>query len=157
MLHQLLNPGKALRTLRKTPAMLKHALQGMGQHEATTRRDGSDGWNILFIVCRHLYDIEGLYVERIQLLLSQAGATFTNISNDDLNAQNRYEAQQIDHALAGYLAQRQTCIRLLEGLTDQQWHIAGIHPQQGPASILDVAINIGLHDIDHIEQILRCA
>lgn len=155
-MHQLINPSKALRTLRKTPAMLQHALVGLTQHEATSRRDGSDGWNILFIVC-HLYDIEGLYIERIQLLLNQPGAIFTNISNDDLIARNHYEAQQIDHALAGYLAQRQTCIRLLEGLTDQQWQIAGIHPQQGPASILDVAINIGLHDIDHIEQILRCA
>jgi len=31
-----------------------------------------------------------------------------------------------------------------------------MHPSQGPATLLDVAVNAGLHDVDHLEQIIRC-
>lgn len=36
------------------------------------------------------------------------------------------------------------------------WLRAGTHPAQGPATLLDVAINAGLHDVDHLEQLARC-
>jgi len=31
-----------------------------------------------------------------------------------------------------------------------------VHPEQGPGTLLDVAVNAGLHDLDHLEQLARC-
>jgi hypothetical protein len=58
--------------------------------------------------------------------------------------------------VANLRARREGLITLLDSLTSEQWRRPGLHPQQGPATVLDVAINIGLHDIDHLEQLVRC-
>jgi hypothetical protein len=42
MIHQLVNPAKALRTLRKTPVLLDRLLRGLTQAQAATLRDGGD-------------------------------------------------------------------------------------------------------------------
>lgn len=60
------------------------------------------------------------------------------------------------HVLAEIAAQRQALIERLEQLPKDQWLHQGTHPQQGTATIIDVAINAVFHDIDHIEQLGRC-
>jgi uncharacterized damage-inducible protein DinB len=152
---QLVNDAKALRTLRKNPTILKAVLAGVTPEQARTLRDGSDGWSIHYIVC-HLRDVEELFTQRVRDLLAQPNPTFAITSNEDLIRQNNYDGQDYETALNDYLERRQTFISLLEALADEQWLLAGTHPQQGPATLLDVAVNTGLHDIDHIEQIVRC-
>lgn len=155
MIKKLINPTKALRTIRKTPAILTTILRGVTQEQAITLRDGEDGWNVLFIVC-HLRDLEGVYLHRAQDLLADEPVFRTAPPNDELAVINNYVLQDAGQALAEYVARRRETIAVFESLTDEQWALTGVHPEQGPATMLDVAINIGLHDIDHIEQIMRC-
>ena len=152
---QLVNDAKALRTLRKNPTILKAVLAGITPQQARILRDGADGWSIHYIVC-HLRDLEEMYTQRIHDLLAQPNPVFAVNNNEDLIIQNNYEGQDFNRALNDYLERRQAFIALLEELTDEQWLLSGTHPLQGPATLLDVAINTGLHDIDHIEQIIRC-
>jgi hypothetical protein len=159
-MHRLVNPGKALRTLRKTPAILAAVLEGLTQEQAVLLRDPSAGadeerWNILYIIC-HLRDIEALYAMRVRDLLDRPDPTFTLVTNEELIARGNYDAQEWREVLDDYLARRRALIELLESLRDAQWLLTGTHPTQGPATLLDVAVNIGLHDVDHIEQIIRC-
>jgi hypothetical protein len=78
------------------------------------------------------------------------------VSNDELIQGNNYAAADL-HQVMGEIARlRGELIALLEPLTDEQWLLAGVHPSQGPATLLDVAINTGLHDVDHLEQIVHC-
>jgi uncharacterized damage-inducible protein DinB len=155
-MYRLLNPAKALRTLRKNQLILQTILANTSQHEAQMRRDGADGWTILEIVC-HMRDIEAIYIKRIEDLLAKPKPIFAVVSNEVLMQRGNYQAQDLHTELAAYLANREQLITLIEPLTDDQWLLAGEHPSQGPATLLDVAINAGLHDIDHIEQIIRCA
>lgn len=154
-MHRLLNPSKALRTLRKTPILLESLLQGITQEQALTLRDGDDGWNIVFIVC-HLRDFEPVGAQRVRDLLAHPDPTFATASVDDFIRDNSYATADLHQALAAYLQLRRETIALLEPLTDEQWLLTGIHPAQGPATLLDVAVNAGLHDVDHLEQIARC-
>lgn len=153
---RLINPAKALRTLRKTPVILAHLLSGLTQAQAEARRDGAEGWNLLYIVC-HLRDMEAQYMGRIQDLLAAPNPIFRTVSNPELIERNQYAAQHFHAALAEYQSRRAQTLALLETLTDEQWLLSGTHPEQGPATLLDVAVNCGLHDIDHMEQIVRCA
>jgi hypothetical protein len=156
MIKRLVNPAKALRTMRKTPTILERVLQDVSQEQAATLRDGPDGWSILYIVC-HLRDLEDGFMARVHTLLNeQPDAVLKGIDIHALAEHNNYAAADLREALATFATRRAQFIAMLETLNDEQWLLAGIHPEQGPATVLDVAINTGLHDIDHIEQIVRC-
>jgi hypothetical protein len=152
-MNRLINPSKALRTLRKTPTLLAALLQDVTQAQAVTLFDGD--WNVVFMAC-HMRDIEAIAAQRVRDLLAGPNPTFAVVSNDELIQGNNYAAADLHQALMEYTQRRRALIALLEPLTDEQWLLAGIHPTQGPATLLDVAINAGLHDVDHLEQIARC-
>lgn len=154
-MRQLVNPAKALRTLRKGPAIYTALLAGVTQEQATSLRDGDDGWSVLYIMC-HLRDVEAIFTQRARDLLERPEPIFQVTPNEELIARGDYGAQSLRAVLAEYTARRAAFIALLEPLTDDQWLRSGSHPDQGPATLLDVAINSGLHDVDHQEQIIRC-
>ena len=151
----ILNPFKALRTLRKTPLLLQHALQGVGQQSAIARTDGPDGWSILFIVC-HLRDYEAAFSKRVADMLAFDCPALAPWDQLALAEAHRYGEQQFDAVLANLQRMRRATLVVLEDLNEAQWRRAGVNPEQGEGTVLDVAISAGLHDIDHIEQILRC-
>lgn len=152
----ILNPFKAMRTLRKTPLLLQHALQGVDQQSAIARTDGSDGWSILCIVC-HLRDYEVAFSKRVDDMLAFDCPTLAPWNQLALAEAHRYGEQQFDAVLVDLQRMRRASLTILDSLDEVQWRRAGINPEQGKGTVLDVAINAGLHDIDHIEQILRCA
>jgi len=154
-MNRILSPAKALRTLRKNPLILRAVLAGISQERAEALRDGPDGWNIVYVVC-HLRDYERIVTERIQLILSQDRPLLADMNNAELIAQNRYAEQSLEATLADLARRRGALLGLLEGLTDEQWLRPGVHPAQGAGTVLDIAVNAALHDIDHIEQIVRC-
>lgn len=154
-MHRLVNPAKALRTMRKTPPLLVSLLEGVTQAQARSLRDGPDGWSVLWIVC-HLRDIEAIFTQRARDLLAAPNPVFQVTENEELIRRGDYDRQDLRAALEAYLAGRRAFIALLEPLSEEQWLLAGTHPSQGPATLLDVAINTGLHDVDHLEQIARC-
>lgn len=155
MLRRILSPMKALRTLRKTALLLDKALDGVTQDEAAGLSDGPDGWSVLFIVC-HLRDYEIAWRERVEQILVHEHPTFTTFDHHEVIETHAYAAQELHAVLADLSERRQSLIARLEGLSDEQWLRTGLHPEQGPGSLLDVAINAGLHDLDHLEQISRC-
>jgi hypothetical protein len=152
-MNHLINPTKALRTLRKTPALLAALLQDVTQAQAEALHDGD--WNVIFVVC-HMRDFEAVAAQRVRDLLAGPNPTFAVVSNDELIQGNNFAAANLSQALAVYTQRRREFIALLEPLTDEQWLLAGVHPLQGPATLLDVAVNAGLHDVDHLEQLVRC-
>ncbi len=153
-LKRLINPEKALRTLRKTPVLLVALLRGVTPEDAAHRRDGAGGWSVVHILC-HMRDEEDIFTQRVRELLAKPRPSFGYALNEDLAAQNRYYAADYRVTLEAFLTRRQAFIALLETVGDDQWLLEGVHPLQGPATLLDVALNAGLHDVDHIEQIAR--
>jgi hypothetical protein len=58
-------------------------------------------------------------------------------------------------ALNTYIEQRRRQIAIFEGLSAEQWARRGVHPQAGEHTVLEHAVNIAQHDVNHIEQIVR--
>jgi hypothetical protein len=154
-MNRLVNPMKALRTLRKGPPIFAALLADVTQEQAETLRDGPDGWTIVEIM-GHMRDVETLFTERVHTLLEHPGGPFAVRSNEEIAGPNGYAGLNLQEALAEFTSRRTAFISLLENLTDEQWLLEGVHPVQGPATLLDVVINTGLHDVDHQEQIVRC-
>lgn len=151
----ILNSFKALRTLRKTPLLLQHALRDMNQQAAIARTDGPDGWSVLFIVC-HLRDYEVAFRQRVDDMIAFDCPTLAPWNQLALAETHHYCEQKFDVVLAELQQMRRASLAVLEYLDEAQWQRAGVNPEQGEGTVLDVAINAGLHDIDHIDQILRC-
>jgi hypothetical protein len=152
---RILNPDKALRTLRKTPALLDFVLAGLDEAAVRELRDGPDGWSILFIVC-HLRDYERVVAARVEVMLTGDDPALPSMDNEVLVREGDYAAQSLAAVREELRAGRAALIGRLSGLDAARWQRPGHHPQQGAATVLDVAINAGLHDVDHLEQIARC-
>ena len=152
---RILNPDKALRTLRKTPVLLDLVLAGLDESAARALRDGPDGWSILSIVC-HLRDYERIVAARVAAILTADDPELLAADNDALMRDGDYAAQSLAAVRADLRASREELIARLAGLSTTDWQRPGHHPQQGAATLLDVAINAGLHDVDHLEQLARC-
>lgn len=148
----ILDKGKALRSLPKTPALLRFILQDITQEQATNSWDGD--WNVVFVVC-HLRDLEGAYLERIHMMLQGENPTFPANDPRAMAIERGYAGADLHTALAEFETLRREFIALLRSLTDEQWERPGQHPYFGETTILTQAINNALHDLDHIEQISR--
>ncbi|HEY1016297.1 MAG TPA: DinB family protein [Herpetosiphonaceae bacterium] len=155
MINRILSPAKALRTLRKTALLLDGLLAPVSQAQAAALRDGADGWSVLSIAC-HLRDYERIIAGRLDDILARERPALADMDNDALAAVNRYADQELGTVLAELRAGRQALLDRLAGLADEQWGREGVHPSQGPGTVLDIAINAGLHDVDHLEQLARC-
>jgi hypothetical protein len=155
MIHRIVSPPKALRTLRKTAALLDRTLADVSQEDAVRLTDGPDGWSVLFIAC-HLRDYEIAWSERVGLMLAEEHPIFATFDHHAVIETNAYAAQTLSAVLRDLAALRAALIARLEALPDEAWLRTGLHPEQGPGSVLDVAVNAGLHDLDHLEQLARC-
>jgi hypothetical protein len=148
----LLERGKALRSLPKTPALLRYILQDVSQEKAVNSWDGD--WNVVYIVC-HLRDLEVAYTQRIHMMLEQDNPSFPSNDNQELATKNRYAEADLRQSLAEFEDLRRGFIALITSLSDEQWARRGQHPYFGETTILSQAINNAIHDLDHIEQIAR--
>jgi uncharacterized damage-inducible protein DinB len=150
----ILNPNKALRSLRKTPLILDAILRDVTQEQAQQYTDGPDGWSVLYVMC-HIADYEFIYYERMRLMLDTDDPLFPDVSNDELIRAHNYGAQNLREEYRRYAKQRQVLITLLEGLNNDQWARRGTYPTVGEATVLTLAVNVALHDLNHIEQIVH--
>ncbi|MDX1994543.1 MAG: DinB family protein [bacterium] len=150
----ILDPEKALRTLRKNPVILQGLLRDVSQEQAVAATDGPDGWRVLFVVC-HLRDFETIFLERARRFLEEDTPHLARVDHEALMTQNDYAGQNLGEAFDEFVQRRRTFINVLEGLTESEWARRGVHPSFGEGSLLDFAINTGLHDLNHIEQIVR--
>lgn len=152
MEQRVINPSKALRTLRKTSTILKTMLAGYAGEQA--RQISPPGtWSVRDIV-RHLAEYEPILHERIALMLAEDMPALPSIDNQHITdtPDNDPDIQAIVSSLQ---ARRQDLLTFLDSVTADQWQRQGRHPQQGLATVLDVVLNGALHDIDHIGQIME--
>lgn len=151
----ILNPQKALRGLPQSPTILKALLTSVSQQQAIQATDGEEGWSILYIVC-HLRDYEDIFGERIRWLLDQNDPTFPlPMNNDELIELHQYGVQDLHLTFATYVDKRRTLIDRLKTLTPEQWDRSGTFPTGDRVTVVEMAVNIILHDHNHIDQIVR--
>ncbi len=148
----MFTPEKALRSMRKTPVILKAILQGVSAEQAQSIRDGEGGWSVVEVV-GHLYDFEDIFCGRAGRMLTEAKPILTPYDQDELVKRRGYASQDLATVLDKYLEMRQRFINLLADLTSEQWARKGVHPHSGEITVMELAINTTLHDVNHTEQI----
>ena len=151
------NRARVLQFMQQTHDTLLHVFANVSQEAATTlrdARDGDQGWSALEVLC-HLRDFDNLFRQRGEIIRDQEYPALPRLDHEQLARERNYNGQQLAHVLAEFTDSRQQTLRFFQDLPDAQWARAGVHPERGHFTMLDAALQIGLHDTTHIEQITR--
>lgn len=140
--------------MEKTLQILENVLKNVTQEEAMTLRDGENGWTILEIVS-HLRDFDGFFRGRAEMMIMQDYPELPSYDHEALAIAMKYNEQDLREVLIQLSESRERFIEFFNGLTDEQWEKAGIHPERGHFTMTDAVMQVGTHDANHIEQITR--
>jgi hypothetical protein len=150
----LYTPWRMMRSLRKNPVILHGLIRNIWQDQARHYKDGPDGWSVVEIVC-HLRDLEEIYYRRALRMRDENTPVFETFDQEEMARQGNYINQTLTRVFEEFLEKRRRTLRFLDSLAPEQWQRTGIHPEAGKITILEQAFQIGSHDTDHIEQIIR--
>ncbi len=150
----ILTPERSLMYLRKTPVILKALLGDVSQERAQQATDGPDGWSVVEVMC-HVRDYEEIFYQRARMMLESDNPKLPAYDQVEMARARNYASQNLRAAFDDYLETRQRFVTLLESLSAEQWQRRGLHPQWGDITIVELATNTALHDLNHAEQMVR--
>lgn len=150
----IFNPDKVLRDLPKTPIILNVVLRGVDQARAKSATDGADGWSVLEVVC-HIHDFEQIFFDRAREIVESDRPQFGILDYAAWVVEHHYAEQNLADVFASYVSRRRAFLAYLRTLTPDQWARTGVHYSWGEMSVVDLATNTTLHDVNHIEQIIK--
>lgn len=151
----MMTPERFIRSLRRTPVLLDTVLCGVTQERAAVATDGPDGWSVIHIVC-HLRDFEEIFFERARRIAAEDRPELALVDHLQLAEERDYAGQDLNAAYEQYLETREAFVAWLEDRADDEWARVGLHPERGEYTLLEQAMQVPLHDLDHLEQIARC-
>ncbi len=134
--------------------ILNTLVSDISQKDATTYRDSGDGWTVLEVLC-HLRDYDEIFYQRANQILNEDNPTFVPRDHEALVIENAYNSQNLQSVLAELNTTRARFIAFFESLTPEQWDRNGFHPEYGEFPMTRSAMQVGTHDVNHIEQITR--
>lgn len=141
-----------LSQLRKMIAILAYLVRQTSQQEATTYRDGGDGWTAAEVL-GHLLDYEAIFLERARLMVENEGATLPNPDPDELVRTAGYNHQDIHSLYERWRAGREQLLAYLDERNENDWSRTGQHPKRGPFTLEQQLLLCVWHDTNHLEQI----
>jgi DinB family protein len=150
----IMTPERFLRSMRKTPVILNAILRGVTQERAQQAVDGPGGWSVVEVMC-HMRDYEEIVYKRAQLMLEADQPGLPGLDNEETAKRRDYAHQNLGLEYGAYLDARRRLVGFLSGLSDEQWRRQGVHPEFGTMTMLELALNVSQHDVNHIEQIVR--
>jgi hypothetical protein len=151
------NRRRHLTFMQQTHEIIMHMLASVSQERATTARDARDGdkgWTVLEVLC-HLRDFDNIFRMRAKIMRYQEYPTLPFYDHEKLAQEGNYNGQVLDQVIAEFTRSRQYTITFFELLSDDLWQRSGVHPERGHFTMVDAALQIGLHDVTHIEQMSR--
>jgi len=134
--------------------LLGNVLADVSQEAATTYRDGPDGWTVVEVVC-HLRDFDQFFYDRAVMMLEQTNPSLPAYDHEALAIERKYNSQNLKTVYASLAASRGRFVDFFQGLTAEQWTRMGQHPERDRFNMLDAVMQVGMHDIGHLEQITR--
>lgn len=141
----------------QTLDILHHVLGQVDATTATTLRDPNDGdkgWTVTEVV-GHLVDFDGIFRHRVEMMRDQDTPELPYYDHEALAVEHRYNERDLKTLLQELSTSRAQTIAVFEALSDAQWQRNGIHPERDPFDMDDAVMQVGTHDVTHIEQITR--
>ena len=146
--------GRQLEMLRKVVPVIGHIVQTTSQADATTYRDGGDGWTALEALC-HLRDWDEIILERARLTMTQDNPPLPNADPDVVAIERKYNEQNWQAAFETWAQHRATLAQYFETVGESDWERPASHPRRGLFTLNDQLLLTTWHDMNHTEQMAR--
>ncbi len=140
--------------MRLSLRALGHIVATLSDEHARALRDGDDGWSITEIVC-HLRDFDEIFYQRAQMMLAEDHPQLPAYDHEAMAIERDYQAETLADAYGALQESRARFVDFFKSLSPEQWARGGIHPERDSFSMTDAAMQVPLHDLDHLEQITR--
>ncbi len=154
MNHVAMYRGWALMQMQEMIAVYEHFANTLSAEDATTYRDGGDGWTVAEVMC-HLRDFEGIFMERATLTVEQENPPLPFPNPDELAKANNYAAESLAAAYAVWAQQRETHLAYYASLNDDAWARPAVHPKRGTFTLNDQLMLTARHDVLHLNQMMK--
>lgn len=139
-----------IKALREAAGELLGELEALRPREAGWGPDGE--WSFLQIAA-HLSLNEEIAAHNLALITRRREPRLTpepfGITAEDAGPRRL----DLDEAAYGYAGMRERVVGSLYRLDDDEWQRTGVHPYRGPLSVLQIARELHLHDIEHLLQV----
>jgi DinB superfamily len=141
-----------VRSVAETPDAIRQ-LVGRVAPADLSRRPADQVWSVLEHVC-HLRDIEQEgYAARIEKILSHDQPFLPDLDGDKLAAERDYNHQPFDQALLSFVAARESNVRRLRGLSDEQMSRSALFENVGVIKLAQLVQMMCEHDREHLRQL----
>lgn len=140
--------------METTCDILGHILKNISEDQAHDLQDGPEGWSIIEVVC-HLRDFDIIFYNRVKMMLEQDHPQLPAFDHEAMAIEKNYQGEELAYAFYDLKESRERFAELFKSLTAEQWGRDGVHPERDSFTMTDALMQVGLHDITHIEQITR--
>lgn len=142
--------------MREALTVYRHIIINTTQADASTYRDGDDGWTVVAVMC-HLRDFEAVFYERARLTLEHDQPDLPFPDPDVLASERDYAAQDLRMAYDAWAVKREAHLALLQAQHDAAnadllWERAAKHPTRGDFTLHDQLFLTVRHDMMHLAQ-----
>jgi hypothetical protein len=139
-------------SVESTPDAIRQLVNGVAEVDLN-RRPSDEGWSVLEHIC-HLRDIEQEgYAIRIERILNEDQPSLPDIDGDKLAAERDYNNQRFDEALRSFIAARESNVRKLRDLSDEQTSRTATFGGEAVITLARLILMMHEHDGEHLQQL----
>jgi uncharacterized damage-inducible protein DinB len=149
----LLGDDEPLPVLRRTPAALAEAIDGLTPAQLRTP-EGANKWSIVQVL-QHLADSDLVWGWRVRLILAHDRPQITGYDQDLWADRLHYGDADAQDAIALLQVVRRANLKLIERATPAELKRVGVHSERGEESIDHLVRLYAGHDRLHLSQIAR--
>ncbi|MBC8171438.1 MAG: DinB family protein, partial [Anaerolineae bacterium] len=145
---------KHLILMHRTLLLITNIVEATPAEAMTRYTDGEGGWAVVEVL-GHLLDANEYFTGRARRILTEDNPHLEVFQHEQMVIANGYRQQVPEAVLARLNDSRQKTLAFFEDLTQEQWERAGVHPEYGDWTMTDALMQIGHHEVNHLEQITR--
>ena len=147
------NINQILELQREAPVKLATLIAGKSE-DALRRTPAPGKWSVVEVIA-HMAEDELASSWRYRQMLEHPGIALPSFDQDEWARRGNYPSWDLADALDMFRLLRQANVRLLSGLTDEEWDRWGTHAERGRMTVADLARHMPEHDARHLAQIER--
>ncbi len=145
------NAHDPLQIQQQTAAEIARMIAGVDDEHLRTRSH-PDKWCVTEIIA-HLAEDEISSAWRYRQMIESPGITLNGFNQDLWGQLGHYRETSAAEWLELFRSLRSANVRMLSGLTEEQWQCHGIHTERGRITVRELAAHMAGHDRNHVEQI----